>query len=107
MNYTGNVKGRIFLGAKPTSDEFYHKFGRNLWFLKFFNMLFESVGDICMTSPELLANLEIVEFCYWTRKQFFWQTTDKIQKKVDYCYSTITQLIKRIFQYILGEGTHY
>ena len=45
--------------------------------LFFFDMLSESVNDICMTSPELLANLEIDEFCYWTLKQFFWQTTDK------------------------------
>ena len=72
-----NAKCRNFLGVKPTSDEFCHKFGRKLWFLKFFDMLSESVKDICMTSSELLANLEIDEFCDWTRKQFFWQTTDK------------------------------
>ena len=71
MNYIGNTKGRIFLGVKPTSGEFCHKFGRKLWFLKIFNMLSESVRDICMTSPQLLANQEIDEFCDWTRKQFF------------------------------------
>ena len=71
MNYVGNAKGRDFLGAKPTSDEFCHSFGRKLWFLKFFDMLSEFVRDICVTSPELLANLEIAEFCDWTRKQFF------------------------------------
>ena len=101
MNYIGNAKGRNFLGAKPTSDEFCHKFRRKLWFLKFFDMLSESVRDICMTSPELLANLEITEFCDWTRKQFFWQTTDKNSEKINYCYSTITQLIKRKLQYIV------
>ena len=68
MNYIGNAKGWNFLGAKPTSDEFCHKFERKLWFLKFFDMLSGSVRDICMTSPELLANLEIAEFCDWTRK---------------------------------------
>ena len=101
MNYIGNAKGRNFLGAKPTSDEFCHKFGRKLWFLKFFDMLSESLRDICMTSPELLANLEIAEFCDWTRKQFFWQTTDKNFEKINYCYSAITQLIKRKLQYIV------
>ena len=101
MNYIGNAKGRNFLGAKPTSDEFCHKFGRKLWFLKFFDMLSESVRDICMISPELLANLEIAEFCDWTRKQFFWQTTDKNFEKINYCYSAITQLIKRKLQYIV------
>ena len=64
-------------------------------------MLSESVRDICMTSPELLANLEIAEFCYWTRKQFFWQSTDKIFEKINYCYSAITQLIQRKLQYIV------
>ena len=103
MNYIGNAKGRNFLEAKPTSDEFCHKFGRKLWFLKFFNMLSESVRDICMTNPELLANLEIVEFCDWTRKQFFWQTTDKNSEKINFCYSTITQLIKRKLQYIVNK----
>ena len=71
MNYIGNAKGLNFLGAKHTSDEFCHKFRHKLWFLKIFNMLSESVRDICMTSPELLANLEIAEFSDWTRKQFF------------------------------------
>ena len=101
MNYIGNAKGRNFLGAKPTSDEFCHKFGRKLWFLKFFDMLSESVRDICMTSPELLANLEIAEFCDWTRKQFFCQTMDKNFGKINYCYSAITHLIKRKLQYIV------
>ena len=102
MNYIGNAKGRnLFWGAKPTSDEFCHKFGRKLWFLKCFDMLSESVRDICMTSPELLANLEITEFCNWTRKQFFWQTTDKNSEIINYCYSTITQLIKCKLQYIV------
>ena len=64
-------------------------------------MLSESVRDICMTSPELLANLEIAEFRDWTRKQFFWQTTDKNFKEINYCYSAITQLIKRKLQYIV------
>ena len=68
MNYITNAKGWNFLGAKPTSDEFCHKFGRKLWFFKFFDMLSGSVRDICMTSPELLANLEIAKFCDWTRK---------------------------------------
>ena len=103
MNYIGNTKGRNFLEAKPTSDEFCHKFGRKLWLLKFFDMLSESVRDICMTNPELLANLEIVEFCDWTQIQFFWQTTDKNSKKIYFCYSTITQLIKRKLQYIVNE----
>ena len=58
-----------------------------------------------MTSPELLANLEIPEFCDWTQKQFFWQTTDKNSEKKDYCYSTITQLIKRKLQYIVTKIT--
>ena len=71
MNYIGNAKGRKILEAKPTSDEFCHKFGRKLWFSKFFNMLSESVRDICMTNPELLSILKIVEFRDWTRKQFF------------------------------------
>ena len=57
MNYIGNAQGRHFLEAKPTSDEFCHKFGRKLWFLKFFDMLSESVRDICKTNPEKLANL--------------------------------------------------
>ena len=103
MNCIGNAKGRNFLEAKPTSDEFCHKFGRKLWFLKFFNMLSESVRDICMTNPELLANLEIVEFGDWTRKQLFWQTTDKNPEKINFCYSTITQLIKRKLQYIVNK----
>ena len=103
MNYIGNAKGWNFLRAKPTSDEFCHKFGRKLWFLKKIYMLSESVRDICMTSPELLANLEIDEFCDWTRKQFFWQTTDKNSKNIYYCYSTITQLIKRKLQYAVIE----
>ena len=94
MNYIGNTKGRSFLGVKPTSDEFCHKFGRKLWFLTFFDMLSESVRDICMTSPGLLANLEINEFCDWTRKQFFWQITDKNSENINYSYLTITQLIK-------------
>ena len=101
MNYIGNSKGRIFLGAKPTSDKFCHKFGHKLWFLKIFNMLSESVRDICMTSPELLVNLEIAEFCDWTLKQFFWQSANKNSEKINYCYSPITQLIKRKLQYIV------
>ena len=101
MNYIWNAKGRNFLGVKPTSNEFCHKFGRKLWFLNFFNMLSESVRDICMTSPELLANLEIDEFCDWTGNRFFWQTTDKNSENINYCYSTITQLIKRKLQYIV------
>ena len=52
MYYTRNAKGRNFLEAKPTSDEFCQKFGSKLWFFKFFDMLSESVRDICMTSPE-------------------------------------------------------
>ena len=32
----------------------------------FFDMLSESVRDICMTSSELLTNLEIAEFYEWT-----------------------------------------
>ena len=103
MNYIGNAKGRNCLEAKPTSDEFCHNVGRKLWFFNFFNMLSESVRDICTTNPELLANLEIVEFCEWTRKQFFWQTTDKNSKKINFCYSTITQLIKRKLQYIVNK----
>ena len=103
VNYIGNAKGRNFLEAKPTSDEFCHKFGRKLWFLKFINMLSESIRDICMTNPELLANLEIVKFCDWTWKQFFWQTTDKNSEKINFCYSTITQLIKRKLQYIVNK----
>ena len=96
MNYIGNAKGLNFLEAKPMKpDEFCHKFGRKLWFLNFFYMLSESVRDICMTNPELLANLEIVKVCDWTRKHFFWQTTDKNSEKINFCYSTITQLIKR------------
>ena len=71
MNYIGNAIGRHFVEANPTYDEFCHKFGHKLWFLKFFDMLSESVRDICMTSPELLANLEIAEFCDRTRRQFF------------------------------------
>ena len=90
MNYIGNAKGRMILEAKPTSDEFCHKFGRKLWFSKFFNMLSESVRDICMTNPELLAILKIVEFRDWTRKQFFWQIMDKHSEKMNFCYSTIT-----------------
>ena len=43
MNYIGNAKGWNILGAKPTSDEFFHKFGRKLWFLKIFDMLSEHV----------------------------------------------------------------
>ena len=101
MSYIRNAKGRIFLGVKPTSSEFCHKFRRKWWFLIFFNMLSESVRDICMKSPELLANLEIDEFSDWTRKQFFWQTTDKNSENINYCYSTITQLIKRKLQYIV------
>ena len=101
MDYIGNAKGRNVLEAKPTSDGFCHKIGRKLWFLKFFNMLSESIRDICMTSHELLANLEIAEFCDWTGRQFFWQTTDKNSKQINYCYSTITQLIKHKLQYIV------
>ena len=52
MNYIGNAKGQKFLEAKPTSDEFCHEFGRELWFFNFFNMLSEAVRDICMTNPE-------------------------------------------------------
>ena len=62
MNDIGNAKGRNVLGVNPTSDGFCHKFGRKLWFLKLFDMLSESVRDNCMTSPGLLANLEIDEF---------------------------------------------
>ena len=64
-------------------------------------MLSETVRDICMTSTEFLANLGIDEFCDWTRKQFFWQITDKNAENINYCYSTITQLIKRKLQYIV------
>ena len=52
MNYIGNAKGQNVLEAKLTSDEFCHKFGRKLWFLKFFSMFSESVREICMTNPE-------------------------------------------------------
>ena len=101
MNDIGNAKGRNFWGVKPTSGEFCHKFGRTLWFFKFYIMLSETVRDICKSSPELLANLEIDEFCDWTRKRFFWQTTDKYSENINYCYSTIIQLIKRKLQYIV------
>ena len=101
INYIGNANGWNFLGAKPTSDVFCHKFGRKLWFLKFFYMLSESVRDISMTSPELLPNLEIAEFCDWKRKQFFWQTTVKNFEKINYCYTAITQLMKRKLRYIV------
>ena len=56
-----------------------------------------------MTIPELLANLEIVEIGDWTRKQFFWQTTDKNSEKLNISYKTITQLIKRKLQYIVNK----
>ena len=60
-----------------------------------FYMLSESVRDISMTSPQLLANLEIAEFCDRTRKQLFLQKMDTNSEKINYCYPTITQLIKR------------
>ena len=36
MNYIGNAKGRNFLGAKPTSDEFCHKFGMQVVIFEIF-----------------------------------------------------------------------
>ena len=72
MNYIRSNKGQNFGGTKPTSEEFCHKFGNKMYFFFnfFFDMLSESMKHICMTSPQLLDNLEIAEFCDETRKYF-------------------------------------
>ena len=80
MDYIGSDKARsIFLGLKPILSQIGHK----LRFLKIFNMLSESVRDICMTSPGLLLNLEIVEFCDLTSTVFvfFLIDNEKMQRK--------------------------
>ena len=101
MDYIGSDKARsIFLGLKPILSQIGHK----LRFLKIFNMLSESVRDICMTSPGLLLNLEIVEFCDLTSTVFvfFLIDNEKMQRKKWLILTeTISQLIKCKLQYIV------
>ena len=100
MDYIGNARGRFFR-SQTHLRRILSQNGAQVVILKFFDMLSESVRGICMTSPELLANLEIAEFCDWTRKQFSCLTTDQDIEKINYCYSTVTQLIKRKLQFIV------
>ena len=102
MNYIGNAKGPIFLGAKPTSDEFCHKFGRKLWFLKFFNMLSES-GTFAWQVPSYWLIWKLPNFAIEHKNSFSGRQRIKIPKKISNCYSTISQLIKRKLQYIVNK----
>ena len=78
MNYIGNTKGWNFLGAKPTSDEFCRKFGRKLWFLKFFYML---SGTFAWQVLSYWLIWKLPNFATEHENIFFCQTTDKNSEK--------------------------
>ena len=95
MNYIGNAKGRSILEAKPTSDESCHKFGRKLWF---FNFLICCQNPLGTFAWQILSNWliwKLSNFAIEHENSFSGSQRIKIPKKINFCYSTITQLIKR------------
>ena len=90
MDYIGTAKSRNYLVS--------------IWFSFDGDILLETVGDIWISTPDLLFDLEITEFWDWT--QIYFLKWKKIFPRKS-CHSALSQEINRKLHYIAKKISYY